>query len=176
MFTVIARSRLPAAHLAGRPATGPARQGRRLDHRGRREAGGQPPDRSAVHRRRGQPAAAVLPEPALGGRRRLRPAVHQARATSGPESIVDRPTSRSLLTQVCTRSDAVGGLEGVDGSRPFCTGGGVGAVLSVIGPRDARGNVVHPTRVVSVNEPCRHHAGAVPGQLRGCAGRVRQVR
>ena len=41
------------------------------------------------------------------------------------------------------------------GSRPFCTGGGVGAVLSVIGPRDARGNVVHPTRVVSVNEPCQ---------------------
>ncbi len=39
-------------------------------------------------------------------------------------------------------------------SRPFCTGDGVGAVLSVIGPRDARGNVVHPTRVVSVNEPC----------------------
>jgi K+-transporting ATPase ATPase C chain len=30
----------------------------------------------------------------------------------------------------------------------------VGAVLSVIGPRDARGNVVKPTRVVSVNEPC----------------------
>ncbi|OOK78446.1 putative potassium-transporting ATPase subunit C [Mycobacterium kansasii] len=29
-----------------------------------------------------------------------------------------------------------------------------GAVLSVIGPRDARGNVSRPTRVVSVNEPC----------------------
>ena len=89
----------------------------------------------------------------------------------GPESIVDTPADPaqlaagksatdagfkpSLLTQVCTRSEAVGKLEGVDGSRPFCTGGGVGAVLSVIGPRDARGNVVHPTRVVSVNEPCR---------------------
>ena len=24
----------------------------------------------------------------------------------------------------------------------------------MIGPRDARGNVVHPTRVISVNEPC----------------------
>ena len=55
---------------------------------------------------------------------------------------------------MCSRSAAVGALEGVDGSRPFCTGDGVGAVLSVIGPRDARGNVVHPTRVVSVNEPC----------------------
>jgi K+-transporting ATPase ATPase C chain len=49
----------------------------------------------------------------------------------------------------------VGQLEGVDGSRPFCTGGGVGAVLSVIGPRDTLGNVIHPTRVVSVNEPCQ---------------------
>ncbi|AGP62618.1 hypothetical protein OEM_10830 [Mycobacterium intracellulare subsp. yongonense 05-1390] len=72
----------------------------------------------------------------------------------GPESIVDAPGKPSLLTQVCARSAAVGRLEGVDGSRPFCTGGGVGAVLSVIGPRDARGNVMHPTRVVSVNEPC----------------------
>lgn len=60
----------------------------------------------------------------------------------------------SLLTLVCARSKAVGELDGVDGARPFCTGGGVGAVLSVIGPRDARGNVIHPTRVVSVNEPC----------------------
>ena len=83
----------------------------------------------------------------------------------GPESIVDTPGDpakspddngykASLLTQVCRRSNAVGTLEGVDGSRPFCTGDGVGAVLSVIGPRDERGNVVSPTRVVSVNEPC----------------------
>ncbi|MGA5542501.1 potassium-transporting ATPase subunit C [Mycobacterium sp. NPDC051198] len=72
----------------------------------------------------------------------------------GPESIVDQPDTPSLLTQVCTRSVAIGKLDGVDGSRPFCTGGGVGAVLSVIGPRDARGNVIHPTKVVSVNEPC----------------------
>lgn len=89
----------------------------------------------------------------------------------GPESIVDTPADPSqlaagkspsdagfkpsLLTQVCTRSSAIGQLEGVDGSRPFCTGGGVGAVLSVIGTRDARGNVAHPSRVVSVNEPCQ---------------------
>lgn len=88
----------------------------------------------------------------------------------GPESIVDTPGDPaqlaagksasdagfkpSLLTQVCSRSSDVGKLEGVDGSRPFCTGGGVGAVLSVVGPRDSRGNVIHPTRVVSVNEPC----------------------
>lgn len=72
----------------------------------------------------------------------------------GPESIVDAPGKPSLLTQVCARSAAVGRLEGVNGSRPFCTGGGVGAVLSVIGPRDARGNVSQPARVISVNEPC----------------------
>ena len=72
----------------------------------------------------------------------------------GPESTVDTPDKPSLLTLVCSRSAAVGKLEGVDGSRPFCTGDGVGAVLSVIGPRDARGNVVNPTKVVSVNEPC----------------------
>src|SRR6478609_9232614 len=83
----------------------------------------------------------------------------------GPESIVDTPGDpslpkdsngykASLLTLVCSRSKAIGDLEGISGARPFCTGDGVGAVLSVIGPRDSRGNVVHPTRVVSVNEPC----------------------
>ena len=72
----------------------------------------------------------------------------------GPESIVDTPGRPSLLTQVCSRSKAVGDLEGVDGKRPFCTGGGVGAVLSVIGPRDAGGKVLRPTKVVSINEPC----------------------
>ncbi|HXO80849.1 MAG TPA: potassium-transporting ATPase subunit C, partial [Mycobacterium sp.] len=92
----------------------------------------------------------------------------------GPESIVDTPADpsklapgadpstagfkASLLTQVCSRSIAIGKLESVDGSRPFCTGGGVGAVLSVIGPRDSTGNVSHPTQVVSINEPC-----ATPG-------------
>jgi K+-transporting ATPase c subunit len=88
----------------------------------------------------------------------------------GPESIVDTPADpakltpgtdpsdagfkASLLTQVCSRSLAVGRLEKVDGSRPFCTGSGVGAVLSAIGPRDRAGNVAHPVTVVSVNEPC----------------------
>jgi potassium-transporting ATPase KdpC subunit len=83
----------------------------------------------------------------------------------GPESIVDTPGDpslpkdddgykASLLTLVCSRSAEVGALDGVNGARPFCTGGGVGAVLSVIGPRDSLGNVVNPTKVVSVNEPC----------------------
>lgn len=91
----------------------------------------------------------------------------------GPESIVDTPADPaelkagkaaseagfkpSLLTQVCTRSYGVADTEGLDhnsGARPFCTSDGVGAVLSVIGPRDATGNVTHPTKVVSVNQPC----------------------
>ncbi|WP_319446846.1 MULTISPECIES: potassium-transporting ATPase subunit C [unclassified Mycobacterium] len=79
----------------------------------------------------------------------------------GPESVVDTPADpagagfkASLLTLVCSRSAAIAQLEGVDGARPYCTGDGVGAVLSVIGPRDATGNVVRPTRVVSVNQPC----------------------
>lgn len=87
----------------------------------------------------------------------------------GPENIVDTPAdpgllaagsdpesagfTPSLLTQVCTRSHEIGLREGVDGSRPFCTPGGVGAVLSVLGPRAADGSVI-PERVVSVNEPC----------------------
>lgn len=79
----------------------------------------------------------------------------------GPEDIVDTATAAdptdgrtSLLTEVCTRSLAVGELEGVEGARPFCTAEGVGAVLSVIGPRDARGTVTEPVRVVSVNQVC----------------------
>lgn len=84
----------------------------------------------------------------------------------GPEDIVDTlpdpklvgageqdPNAKqSLLTQVCSRSKAIGELEGVDGSRPFCTPGGVGAVLAVFGERTAAGEVPHPTRVVSLNE------------------------
>ncbi len=79
----------------------------------------------------------------------------------GPESVVDTlpdpkqkgdTGKQSLLSLVCGRSLAVGQLEGVDGSRPFCTPGGVGAVLAVFytGP-GYQGGVV---RVVSVNEAC----------------------
>jgi K+-transporting ATPase ATPase C chain len=77
----------------------------------------------------------------------------------GPESIVDTlpdPSVRddtgtqSLLTQVCSRSLAIGQMYGVDGSRPFCTPDGVGAVLAVFwsGP----GYHGHVTRVVSLNQ------------------------
>lgn len=67
----------------------------------------------------------------------------------GPEDVVDTPDRQSLLTQVCARSLAVGELEGVDGSRPFCTEAGVGAVLGVYYADGLTGEVV---RVVSLNE------------------------
>ncbi|WP_216899943.1 potassium-transporting ATPase subunit C [Nocardia alni] len=92
----------------------------------------------------------------------------------GPESIVDTITSadpendptgtknpkkdvtitQALLSTVCTRSATVGARENVDGSRPFCTSSGVGAVLAVFGPRNSRGEVYNPSQVISVNEPC----------------------
>jgi K+-transporting ATPase ATPase C chain len=82
----------------------------------------------------------------------------------GPESVVDTlgdpaqaknpdgdGSSPSLLSEVCSRSLAVGTLEGVSGTRPFCTPDGVGAVLAVF----RRDGITGPiTRVVSLNEPC----------------------
>ncbi|MFD1541009.1 potassium-transporting ATPase subunit C [Nonomuraea guangzhouensis] len=69
----------------------------------------------------------------------------------GPEDIVDTlpvpgaedEGKRSLLTQVCARSKAIGELEGVSGARPYCTPDGVGAVLKVF-----------PDHAVSVNQAC----------------------
>ncbi|MFC9963713.1 potassium-transporting ATPase subunit C [Nocardia ignorata] len=77
-----------------------------------------------------------------------------AASNLGPEDIVDTTDRTSLLTTVCARSVEVGDREGVDGRRQFCTESGVGAVVSVLGPRDADGDVSRPERVVSVNEPC----------------------
>ncbi|RSM42218.1 potassium-transporting ATPase subunit C [Actinoplanes sp. ATCC 53533] len=67
----------------------------------------------------------------------------------GPNDMVDTPDRKSLLTQVCARSLAIGELEGVDGSRPYCTADGVGAVLAVFHRDGLTGPV---TRVVSVNQ------------------------
>ena len=80
----------------------------------------------------------------------------------GPEStvdVLDDPATKdvdeskpSLLTQVCSRSLAIGRLEGVDGSRPYCTPDGKGAVLAVFhaGP----GYTGPVTKVVSLDQPC----------------------
>jgi K+-transporting ATPase ATPase C chain len=84
-----------------------------------------------------------------------------AASNLGPESIVDvlpdpavkgDTGTQRLLTQVCERSLAVGRFFGVDGSRPYCTADGVGAVLAVFwsGP----GYHGHVTRVVSLNQAC----------------------
>ena len=78
-----------------------------------------------------------------------------AASNLGPESVVDtlatnpEDAKQSLLTQVCSRSLAVGKLEGVDGSRPYCTSDGDGAVLAVFRRDGFTGPV---TRVVSVNQ------------------------
>ncbi|MDT5095750.1 MAG: potassium-transporting ATPase KdpC subunit [Mycobacterium sp.] len=87
----------------------------------------------------------------------------------GPEDIVDtlgdpsasdpkdNGSKDSLLTTVCTRSLTVAETEGLGkeaGARPYCTPDGKGQVLSVMGPRDNRGNVTKPWKVVSVNQPC----------------------
>jgi len=73
----------------------------------------------------------------------------------GPESIEDTlaadGSTLSLLSQVCARSKAVGELEGVDGSRPYCTSDGLGAVLRVFYSGGLTGTV---TRAVSVNQAC----------------------
>ena len=97
----------------------------------------------------------------------------------GPESIVDTlpdpgvkgdTGSQSLLTQVCTRSLAIGKLDGVDGSRPFCSPDGTGSVLAVFwsGP----GYRGHITRVVSVNQG----PGATPFRARYHGVRVQLAR
>ena len=92
----------------------------------------------------------------------------------GPESIVDTPAIHARddrLSQpahlVCSRSAAVGELEGVDGSRPFCTGDGVGAVLSVIGPRDAPRQRRAPDQGGQRQRAVRHHADPVPDTYEG---------
>lgn len=89
------------------------------------------------------------PRPSAAGSAGYDPTATSA-SNLGPESIVDQPGKPSLLTQVCARSLAIGQLDGVDGSRPYCTDDGVGAVLAVFwsGP----GYAGHITRVVSVNQ------------------------
>ncbi|MFC0029169.1 potassium-transporting ATPase subunit C [Micromonospora chaiyaphumensis] len=78
-----------------------------------------------------------------------------AASNLGPESVVDTiaadadDSTQSLLTQVCSRSKAVGELDGVDGRRPYCTADGVGAVLAVFRADGFTGPI---TRVVSVNQ------------------------
>jgi K+-transporting ATPase ATPase C chain len=78
----------------------------------------------------------------------------------GPEDVVDTlpsnpadPSSgkQSLLTRICRRSKEIGTLEGVDGSRPYCTPDGVGAVLGVFRTGGLSGRV---TRVVSLDQAC----------------------
>ena len=65
--------------------------GGRLDRHRRRPRRRPSPDRPGVHRRRGRPAPAVLPVPALGGRRRVRPDRDLGVATSARRASSTRP-------------------------------------------------------------------------------------
>ena len=127
----------------------------------------------------GQPAAAVLPEPPVGcdseRRHRLRP--HRDRRqqprAGGCRRHARQPghqerdeSSPSLLTQVCSRSLAIGKLYGVDGSRPV-----LHAVRRGCGARRLPrrpGSRARSTRVVSVNEECP--AKTVPRDVRRRSG------
>jgi K+-transporting ATPase ATPase C chain len=70
---------------------------------------------------------------------------------SAPAESNEAAGSRSLLSQVCARSQAIGSLEKVDGRRPFCTEDGVGAVLAVFRQNGLTGPAI---RAVSVNQAC----------------------
>ncbi len=155
VLTVILGIAYPVVHLAGGPDPRPAGQRQRLDHRGGRKAGGQQPDWAVVHRQR---TATRCRSTSRAARRRPATAMTRwppAQATwdrRASSTLPDKaqPAHAGLLSAARPSASSTVWTD----ARPFCTGDGVGAVLSVIGPRDARGNVVHPTRVVSVNEPC----------------------
>jgi K+-transporting ATPase ATPase C chain len=98
------------------------------------------------------------PRPSAAGSTGYDPTATSA-SNLGPESIVDTlpdPSvkddtgKQSLLTQVCARSLAIGQLDGVDGSRPYCTPDGMGAVLAVFWSGPGYAGTV--TRVVSINQ------------------------
>ncbi|MEV2268065.1 potassium-transporting ATPase subunit C [Nonomuraea africana] len=99
----------------------------------------------------------------------------------GPEDVIDTADRKSLLTQVCARSRAVGELEGVSGARPFCTSDGVGAVLKVFGDRAVAVNQLCPAtpfvadyRGVKV-ECARQGENYAAGRTVPVRGEVREV-
>ncbi|MFF4237969.1 potassium-transporting ATPase subunit C [Actinomadura geliboluensis] len=129
---VSANGRTAGSALIGQSFTGKDGEPLRQYFQSRPSAGDYDPGASGASNLGPEDVVDTLPDPKLGA---------------------DDPDARqSLLTQVCERSKAVGEFNGVSGARPYCTPGGVGAVLAVFGHRTPDGTVPHPTRVVSVNE------------------------
>lgn len=89
--------------------------------------------------------------------------------TSGASNL--GPESNTLLNLVCSRSLAIGTTYGIDGSRPFCTSDGLGAVLAVFHAGPGYSGAV--TRVISVNQRCpaRPFLRAYQGVGVGCAAK-----
>ena len=93
--------------LVDRPDPRAEASRRRLAGQGQRQGRRIVAARPELHRRQGQPDHEVLPDPAVGRRRRLRPDCQRVAATSGPRAsstrCLTRATARTPASRACSR-------------------------------------------------------------------------